>query len=284
MYRSRKADGTYKSIAVIKDVKELSYIDEKKTCGVEYFYKIRAYKKNKKGATYGTVSKPVSARTTPSKISYSDNIINEKTKITLSWTQSNGADGYQIYRSIKSNSGFELIKTIKRSDRTKWTDEKLDKETVYYYKVRPYCNVKDTIVTGGFSEVYKKKVYNGDVSKLRKYVGAPYVPGGNGPDGWDCSGFTQWAIKHIFGIDIPDVSASQGVNGKKIDMNDRSKWEPGDILVYSKGKRICHVAIYMGNGEMMHALNSKYDTIIQDVDYYESWDKGTRLTGVRRYH
>ena len=41
--------------------------------------------------------------------------------------------------------------------------------------------------------------------------------------------------------------------------------------------------LYLGDGKLMHALNSKYGTLIQGVDYYETWDKGNSLVGVRRY-
>ena len=63
-----------------------------------------------------------------------------------------------------------------------------------------------------------------------------------------------------------------------------SQWKPGDILVYSsRNGSLGHVALYLGDGKLMHALNTKYGTLIQGVTEYEIWDSGTTLFAVRRY-
>ncbi len=132
----------------------------------------------------------------------------------------------------------------------------------------------------------KYKVVNGKVQNyinfITKYEGTRYAWGGTTPSGWDCSGFTQWTLKCL-GVSIPRLAEQQAVGGKTVNVQNRSQWKPGDILVYSSGGRASHVALYLGNNQLMHALNSKYNTIIQDVDYYEWWDSNTRLTGIRRY-
>ena len=122
----------------------------------------------------------------------------------------------------------------------------------------------------------------GYIDFIRKYNGTRYVWGGTTPAGWDCSGFTQWALKSM-GVSIPRLAEQQAAAGKSVNVRNRSQWKPGDILVYSSGGAPNHVALYLGNNQLMHALNSKYDTLIQDVDYYETWDSKTTLTGVRRY-
>jgi len=54
--------------------------------------------------------------------------------------------------------------------------------------------------------------------------------------------------------------------------------------VYKRnGGGVSHVGLYIGGGKMMHALNRRYDTVIQDVEYYERWDGGNYLAAVRRY-
>ena len=132
----------------------------------------------------------------------------------------------------------------------------------------------------------KYEVIQGEVQNyinfIKKYVYVKYRSGGTSPSGWDCSGFTQWAMKQM-GIKIPRLAADQAKGGIAINVKDRSKWKPGDILVYSSGGRMNHVALYLGNNQLMHALNAKYGTVIHDVDYYEKWDKKNTLTGVRRY-
>ncbi len=120
------------------------------------------------------------------------------------------------------------------------------------------------------------------IKDIMKYEGAPYRYGGTTPKGWDCSGFTQWALKYM-GTSIPRTAAQQGSAGLYISKNNRSAWKPGDILCYENGSRVSHVALYLGNGKIMHALSEKWDTLIQDVEYYERWDSKTKLSHVRRY-
>ena len=120
------------------------------------------------------------------------------------------------------------------------------------------------------------------IKDIMKYKNVPYKSGGSMPKGWDCSGFTQWALKYM-GISIPRTAAQQGAAGIYISKNNRSAWKPGDILCYKNGGRVSHVALYLGNRKIMHALNEKWDTLIQDVDYYERWDSKTTLSHVRRY-
>ena len=132
----------------------------------------------------------------------------------------------------------------------------------------------------------KYKVTDGQIhdyiSFVRQYTDVPYVYGGTTPNGWDCSGFTQWVMK-CYGISIPRTSQMQATGGKAVTLHNRSLWKPGDILIYSSHGRVNHVAIYLGNNQLMHALSEKHDTMIQDVDYYERWDSKTTLNGVRRY-
>lgn len=123
----------------------------------------------------------------------------------------------------------------------------------------------------------------GKIEELKKYVYVPYVWGGVSPMGWDCSGFTQWALHYIAGINIPRLSQDQAVGGQYVDPSNMNVWQPGDVLCYWSGGTVGHTAVYLGNGMLMHALNENYGTLIQSVSYYEQWDSGTYLCGVRRY-
>ena len=126
------------------------------------------------------------------------------------------------------------------------------------------------------SELLKK------IEKIKEYVDTPYLYGGSDTKGWDCSGFTSWALKYL-GKEIPRTAAQQAQGGKVVDADDMDSWEPGDILVYKTGSSVTHVALYLGDGKLMHALNSKYGTLIQGVKYYEKWDSSNYLAAVRRY-
>jgi len=94
----------------------------------------------------------------------------------------------------------------------------------------------------------------GDVSGIRKqivntalgYQGIPYVWGGKTPRGFDCSGLTSYVYRQ-FGINLPAWSNHQTQVGVRSHINNA---RPGDLVGWNKGG---HVAIYIGNGKIMHS-------------------------------
>ena len=93
------------------------------------------------------------------------------------------------------------------------------------------------------------------IDYAKKFLGNPYVYGGTSlTHGTDCSGFTMGVYKH-FGYNLPRTSGSQSSYGKKVSSLSNAK--PGDLLFYSNGTRINHVALYMGNNKVIHASNPK---------------------------
>lgn len=104
-------------------------------------------------------------------------------------------------------------------------------------------------------EIIKSKVTtkNGKAvaSFALNFVGNPYVMGGNSlTHGTDCSGFTK-LIYARFGIDLPRVARDQASVGKEVSLN---AIQPGDLVFYSSGQDyVTHVAIYIGNGQIVHA-------------------------------
>lgn len=87
------------------------------------------------------------------------------------------------------------------------------------------------------------------ISAAEQQLGKPYLWGGTGPDGWDCSGLTQAAYKRGAGIDLPRVSEDQAKVGVEVPMN---ALLPGDLLFPSKDSPP-HVAMYIGNGKIIEA-------------------------------
>jgi len=285
VYRSTSLNGDYKRIKTIKSGSKLSYTDDGLTCGKKYYYKVRAYKTSKLKKIFSWASAGVAGRTTPAKTNFNEETMSWYSSVELSWDKSKGASGYEIYRSNLSKSGYKKVKTIKSGKTTKWTNTGLKGTAKYYYKIRPYKTVSGTKVYGAYSSVYTKSLVPKKLSTLiKKYEGVRYRFGGNTPKGWDCSGFVQWATYYLKGKKIGRTAGDQARGGKYVNKNNMSTWKPGDVLVYKRnGGGVSHVGLYIGGGKMMHALNSRYDTIIQDVDYYERWDGGNYLAAVRRY-
>ncbi|MBR8742432.1 NlpC/P60 family protein [Nocardiopsis sp. MG754419] len=78
-------------------------------------------------------------------------------------------------------------------------------------------------------------------------VGVPYVYGGTGPNGYDCSGLVQ-ASWRAAGVNLPRTTYAQAEVGTRI--NDMSALQPGDIMFFSG---VGHNGLYAGNGQMVHA-------------------------------
>jgi peptidoglycan DL-endopeptidase CwlO len=98
-----------------------------------------------------------------------------------------------------------------------------------------------------------------------KFVGNPYVWGGESlTNGADCSGFVQ-AVYADFGYYLPRVSRSQASAGKSVSESDLL---PGDLLFYGTSSGyINHVAMYIGNGKIVHAANSRQGIITSQYKY-----------------
>lgn len=98
------------------------------------------------------------------------------------------------------------------------------------------------------------------VQYAMQFVGNPYVWGGKDPNtGADCSGFTSYVYAH-FGISIPSYSYAQRSVGKEVSY---SNAKPGDLICYAG-----HVAIYMGNGKIVHAKGTAYGIVGNDNATY----------------
>ena len=104
------------------------------------------------------------------------------------------------------------------------------------------------------------------VSYALQFVGNRYVWGGTSlENGIDCSGFTM-RILGKYGISLPHSSRAQPSYGTKISA---SEAKPGDLFFYGSGRSISHVAIYIGNGQIVHASN-KRDGIKVSNAYYRN--------------
>jgi len=138
------------------------------------------------------------------------------------------------------------------STEEEYTEESESSEDVEYDE---YGNVIDSDNTVSQEEYESQDTpsYSGSGSSVVDYatqfVGNPYVWGGTSlTNGADCSGFTQ-SVYANFGVSIPRTSYEQQNAGYEVPY---SEAQPGDLICYGG-----HVAIYMGNGQIVHASNSR---------------------------
>ncbi|MFD7719728.1 C40 family peptidase [Streptomyces sp. NPDC059814] len=101
------------------------------------------------------------------------------------------------------------------------------------------------------------------VSFVQMQVGDAYVPGGTGPNSWDCSGLVQAAFRTV-GVDLPRVSQSQSTAGTQVGLGNL---QPGDILYWGSAGSAYHVGVYVGGGQFVGAQNSSTGVVQRPLDY-----------------
>ena len=113
------------------------------------------------------------------------------------------------------------------------------------------------------------------VNSAYKYLGVPYVFGGNTPDGFDCSGFTKYVFSHN-GITLPRMADEQYMLGSKVS---RSELIPGDLVFFTTYEPgVSHTGIYVGDNNFISATSSggiRVDSL--DSGYWSS-----RYVGAKR--
>lgn len=117
-----------------------------------------------------------------------------------------------------------------------------------------------------------KKVIAYAVSKAGK---SRYVWGADGPDTFDCSGLMM-AAYHEIGISLPHSSAAQSNRGRAVS---KSKLKPGDLVFFTRGGRVYHVAMYIGGGKIVHARQEKYGIQINRLNGYTPVASARRIIG-----
>ena len=148
-----------------------------------------------------------------------------------------------------------------------WAKIMLDDEEAYVST--DYCVVEEELET---AVTMKELLYGNGVSNTRidlcqyakQFVGNPYVWGGTSlTKGADCSGFVQSVFKK-FGVSLPRTSREQAGVGTKISLADA---KPGALIFYAKGGTINHVALYIGDGQVVHASNPRTGIRISNATY-----------------
>ena len=140
----------------------------------------------------------------------------------------------------------------KAEEEARKREEEAQKKKQNSQSAQNSSNGTATASSGGAKTV-PPKIGGGSGSDIAQYacqfVGNPYVPGGTSlTNGADCSGFTQ-SVYRVYGYSIPRNSSSQRSAGREVSYEEA---QPGDLICYAG-----HVAIYLGNGRIVHASSVK---------------------------
>lgn len=120
-----------------------------------------------------------------------------------------------------------------------------------------------------------------EIEKLsKKYLGGRYSWGGTNPNGFDCSGYTQFIYKKK-GINLPRTALAQSKVGETVSIKNLQK---GDLLFFLTDKKrgipVTHVGVYLENGKFIHAASKKRGIIISSLaDYRSRFVKAKRVFG-----
>jgi cell wall-associated NlpC family hydrolase len=131
--------------------------------------------------------------------------------------------------------------------------------------IQPQPNVKKTQSAlskqNSQNSIVKNVLRSSNLSDIRKSIirtadslqGAPYLPGGSSPKGFDCSGFVRYVYGKS-GISILRSTDQQYMEGRKISLD---KAKSGDLVFFqTSSEKISHVGIYVGDGMFIHAPSS----------------------------
>lgn len=218
----RKADGskTWSTIGTTNS-KKLSYTDKKVTCGAKYHYTVRAYRNVSKKPVLGSYnSNGLEIMTIPDRPVVSVSSANYN-KLNVSWSRSNGATGYKVYRKVV-NGTYKLIRNISGGAATGFADT-VECGTEYYYYVTAYV-INNKVEYGSFdSEAVKGKAVPQTVklgspstTKGQAKINWSTVPGATGYYVYSKTGNSGYKlIADVKGGNVKSYTDKNVVSGKK---------------------------------------------------------------------
>ena len=166
-----------------------------------------------------------------------------------------------IWTQISNNERYDVISQLDG-----WVEIELDSSTAFVST--DYVDVRYALPEAiNFSPLDgNTSLRNRLVNYALQFVGNRYVWGGNDPHtSADCSGFVRYVYSHVAGVTLERVSRAQAKQGRKINS---SQMRPGDLIFYTNsGGTVNHVAMYIGNGQIVHAASRRSGIKISTWNY-----------------
>ena len=144
--------------------------------------------------------------------------------------------------------------------------------------------LQSTVPSGSTSNSGSNNSVSASASSVIAYaktlLGKPYVWGAQGPNSFDCSGFTYYVFKNKAGIILPRTSSAQSKYGTYVS---RNNLRAGDLVFFdtngANNGQVSHVGLYIGNGKMIHASYIQKKIVIDNFN--SSYFKRTFVNGRR---
>lgn len=197
---------------------------------------------------------------------YDCNIKGSEQEIVLTnelFTMSEIKNKEDITMEMLSIPGEELKKeqeknNIKEENKEEIQEQKADEEIISLENSTYSMSLAVVEETIPYNEIISNQVVN----YALQFVGNPYVYGGNSlTNGTDCSGFTKLVFAN-YGVYLPRSAPEQAYAGRHISLDDIM---PGDIIVSGYDGVVCHAALYIGDGKLVHALNSNVGIVVTSM-------------------
>ena len=182
-------------------------------------------------------------------------------KTTTLNVRSEPTEESSIWTQVSGNERYDYVKFVGN-----WIEIELDSSTGFVSQdyVDVGFGLRTAVKYTPPKEERQATLRDRIVSYAMQYLGGRYVWGGTSlTKGVDCSGFTMRIYQH-FGIYLSHYSGSQAYEGKKIS---RSELRKGDLIFYAKNGTINHVAMYIGDGMVIHARSTRRGICITDMYY-----------------
>ncbi len=154
-YRVYQYNPKTKTWDKIKTLKDTSFKVEKLKAGTTYKFRIKAYKKDG-GTIWGNATSAITVATKPAAPKITK-LTATKGGAVLAWSDVSGESGYQVYYSTKKNGDYKKLATYK-ANVVKGSKSKLKSGKTYYFRVRAYKTVGDSIVYSAWSAVKGVKI------------------------------------------------------------------------------------------------------------------------------
>ncbi len=202
--------------------------------------------------------------TGPEAVEYASSVVKEQATVNcdgLKLREDKSTDA-PVYSMVAYGEQLEVFE--KGDD---WVGVKYDGKKLYVaaeyvtvgVQLKTALNMTEFLYGAGVSDVRMELC-----EYAKQFIGNRYVWGGTSlTKGCDCSGYVM-SIYAKYGISLPHSSRAQANCGTRISM---SEAKPGDLVFYAKGKRINHVGIYIGGGQIVNASSPKTGIRIANAYY-----------------